>query len=207
MTEITNSLFRYTERWSENLAENLPALENRDTELEHFLETNIVGFPTEARTWLVSSELPIEIQHNENLTTGNPIAIVVQIGDDTTNPGTADLFLLLRKGDGSTVGSISGDGAGGVQYNLTSDARLKDNIRDLDPRLFDCIDWHTYEMGGETRHGVVAQELAETELAHLTVEGEPWQVNYTGLIAIMGAKIAELSARLDSLEGATDGNG
>ena len=74
------------------------------------------------------------------------------------------------------VGSIDGDGTGGVNYNQTSDARLKTNIRDYHGGLqtLNQIKVRNYEMKsapGIELIGMIAQELQE--VYPLAVSGSP----------------------------------
>ena len=153
------------------------------------------------------------------------LGITVTLGNDTDNPGTGDKFMRFRKNvaSASLIGSITGNGSGGVAFNTTSDQRLKHDIRPIEAApIFDKIEWRSYEMDyrpndskvttREPRHGVVAQELHRIpELRHAVTVGmelapneteirEPWTVDYAMLVPILGAKIVQLETRLAAVE-------
>lgn len=128
---------------------------------------------------------------------------IMRLGTDTTVIDSANYFTLYRRGDGTTIGSVNGNGSGGIAYNTTSDERLKSDIRAPEgTEDFDLIDWRTFEIEGQTEHGVVAQELWSHEsLRKYVTEGEedePWQVDYSSLVRVIGPKVAELSRRMEA---------
>ena len=61
----------------------------------------------------------------EDVGTASVTCGIIQIGTDTTNPGTNDYWILLRRGDATTIGSIRGTGSASVNFSTTSDATLK----------------------------------------------------------------------------------
>lgn len=154
------------------------------------------------------------IDHAGENTTTSKIGIDIRLGANNSNsPGTNDDFMTFRKGDGTIVGSIDGTGSSGTNFNTTSDRRIKENIRPTEAAvLFDKIRWRTFEMTetGETRHGVVAQELWKVpELAYMVRKGNSkkgnvrlWTVAESGLVHIVAAKLVQLEQRLQELEAA-----
>ncbi|MEZ4156370.1 MAG: tail fiber domain-containing protein [Candidatus Paceibacterota bacterium] len=78
-------------------------------------------------------------------------------------PTVNDYYILFNNG---TTGSISGDGAGGVQLNNMSDSRLKENIRKTHYGLQDLLGIEIVEFNyktapGTNAIGVVAQNVEE----------------------------------------------
>lgn len=131
-----------------------------------------------------------------------------------SNATATGVFVNFCNSGGTIQGSISQTNSTTVAYNVTSDFRLKENIRDMtdsgavidaiQPRMFD------WKWGGNDYHGFIAQELypvfpeAVTKgTEELDAKGDvvsPWQVDYTKLIPVLVAEIKNLRARLDALE-------
>jgi hypothetical protein len=136
--------------------------------------------------------------------TGNPaIGVRKQDNDNTTNQ-TYITFTYNAGGNGA--GGIQGNGANGVQFYSSSDARLKENVADLDgqlakilalkPRKFDFIN------GPKDCTGFIAQEM---ETVYPDVVGEDSDgFKIIGGISVMEARlikaIQELTARVAELE-------
>ena len=84
-----------------------------------------------------------------------------------------------------------------TNFFLSSDERLKTNIKDVDNKHID-VNWRTFEMKsneGQERYGVIAQELEEKHPQFVNTDEEGMKsVAYTDLLI---AKIAELEARLE----------
>ena len=57
--------------------------------------------------------------------------VLVQLGNDGTNTTDNDDYVLFRRGDGTEVGGIRGTGGTSVQYDTSSDYRLKTNLNDI----------------------------------------------------------------------------
>lgn len=96
--------------------------------------------------------------------------------------------------------------------NVSSDARIKEGVRDLDGGLIDRLRPRSFRMRGDpsgrARMGFVAQEvqraLAEADLqdSDLVADEDPAHLglHYEQIIAPLVAKVQELSARLAALE-------
>lgn len=95
---------------------------------------------------------------------------IFMLGDngDSSNPGTNDYFLLFRRGNGTTIGSIRGTGSASVTYNTTSDQTMKNDLGDAGDvgSIIDAMKIHKYtwkdaapEVGEQI--GVFAQEVLE----------------------------------------------
>ena len=140
---------------------------------------------------------------------------------DSAN-GSGALFITFQKSDGTTIGSISRvTTTDVVAYNTTSDARLKENVRDftasdsariidgLKPRWFD---WKASDENGKDIIGFIAQEEAAVEPAlvrtgAVTVGDDnpdtvskQWAVDSSKLVPILVAELQSLRARVAALE-------
>jgi hypothetical protein len=110
---------------------------------------------------------------------------------------------------GTQRGSITYNrGAGQVAYNVTSDARLKDNIADatdagnkVDALQVRQFDWK--ETGNHVEYGFVAQEL-NVVAPHAVTKPEDeeamWSVDYSKLVPMLVKEIQSLRARVAQLE-------
>ena len=101
-----------------------------------------------------------------NSTSSFADGIIIRTGPNV-NPGAGNRFIQFYDGDGTSIGSIAGNGSGGITYNTTSDRRLKQNITDVNnslgiiekirPREFE------FKTNPGTKHiGFIAQELKIT---------------------------------------------
>jgi hypothetical protein len=110
---------------------------------------------------------------------------------------------------GTQIGSITQDGTTGVLYNLTSDARLKENAADADDAasLIDAIQVRKFDWksdGSHQRYGFIAQELVEVapEAVHQPADpDEMMGVDYSKLVPMLVKEIQSLRARVAQLEG------
>lgn len=130
--------------------------------------------------------------------------------DSASSSGT--LFAGFGRG-GNGLGSITQDGTTGVLYNTTSDARLKENVRDvtnsgaiidgLKPRVFD---WKNH--GDKDRFGFLAQEVHAVfpQAVKKGDDGEEvtdaWAMDAAKLVPVLVAELKALRARVAALEAA-----
>ncbi len=146
----------------------------------------------------------------ENVNTSNNAdALAIKIGPNA-NPTTSNAYIAFRDGDNSVIGSITGNGGGGTNYNTTSDRRLKKNIQDFDGglELVNKIQSRIYERVSNPGHeeiGFIAQELYE--ILPQIVSGNPDQsinapmsVDYGKLTPVLVAAIQELSLQNELLK-------
>ena len=142
----------------------------------------------------------------------------IEVGDSGTNSGAS--FAVFRNSGGSVIGNIARVGTtNAVVYNTTSDARLKENLRDftdsgrlidgLKPRVFD---WKDSDDNGKGVIGFIAQEehAADPIFAHIgaisvgdndpTTITKQWQRSDAALIPILVAELQSLRKRLAALE-------
>ena len=84
-----------------------------------------------------------------------------------------------------------------TNFILSSDKRLKDNIKNIDNNHID-VDWKNFELKSEPgikRSGVIAQELEEKHPEFVRTDKEG--LKSVAYIDLLIAKIAELEARLE----------
>ena len=106
--------------------------------------------------------------------------------------------------NGSAIGSITQDGTTAVQFNTTSDQRLKENITDADSAstLIDALQVRKFDWkagGSHQRYGFVAQELVTVapEAVHQPEDTEQMMaVDYSKLVPMLVKEIQLLRKRL-----------
>jgi hypothetical protein len=159
--------------------------------------------------------------------TDSPKGLDIYLGASgaVNDPQNDDDFIRFRRGDGSVVGQIDGDGAGGVRYHPNSDRKLKTKItKDLSEAVdaFDQIPWRSFvwKATDQPAAGVIAQELHKVPRWAYTVsvggkfkEPDPdtgkmrtyyknWGVDHVPFIGVIAAKVRSLEARIEQLEAA-----
>lgn len=150
----------------------------------------------------------------ENTTTSQTAITVYHGANNGNSPSTDDYFATWRKGDGTVVGSINGTGSSGVNYNTTSDSRLKESI-EANPEVGDIIDALTvhkfsWKETGVVEYGVFAQEalpvysppITEGEDVDLFGSFQPWVADYSRYVGLLLAEIKSLRGRVRALEAA-----
>ena len=150
----------------------------------------------------------------------------------STNPATGDVVvgiqragafspLHISKPAGTTTGemvnfAVGGVGRGtithtaaGIQYNTTSDQRLKENIHrsKFGLETLKGVKIYDYNFKSDKSKalstGVLAQELHKVYPQAVTVGGadaktNPWQVDYSKLVPMLVKSVQELSAELEA---------
>ena len=115
------------------------------------------------------------------------------------------VFQLFQTSSGTVIGSITHNGVN-TSYNITSDYRLKQDLKDysgLD--LVSAIKTYDYEWKSDkTRmYGVMAHELAEV-IPYAVIgekDGEQMQgVDYSKIVPVLVKAIQELKAEIDQLK-------
>ena len=122
-------------------------------------------------------------------------------------------FIEFHDGGGA-IGSVSStSSSGGVNYNTSSDARLKRNVEDAPSQ------WHTirnmdvreYEWisSGQSEIGFIAQELNAVAPQCVTEGGEsptqdPWSVDYGRITPFLVKALQEAMDRIEELEDRLD---
>ncbi|MET4184965.1 hypothetical protein ABIB94_007094 [Bradyrhizobium sp. JR7.2] len=145
-----------------------------------------------------------------NHTTAGDIGVAIGAG---SNSGSADsttqLIQFMTPGSGA-VGSVSRTTGSGVQYNTSSDARLKTDIAPaigcLDRLMkIEAVDFTWVDDEQRNRvNGFIAQQLHEVYPAAVRVGGDnpesnPWSVDYGRLTPLLVGAIQELIGRVDNL--------
>ena len=138
----------------------------------------------------------------------------VDFGSTTTgilvaSAATASKTALIMhdKNNGSAAGSITYDGLA-VQYNTSSDQRLKENIvdspsasDDIDAIQVRSFDWKAD--GSHQKYGMVAQELltvAPEAVSQGATEDEMMGVDYSKLVPMMIKEIQNLRREVAALK-------
>jgi hypothetical protein len=106
---------------------------------------------------------------------------------------TNNTFKLDVSGTGRFTSTVTA-----TNFILSSDKRLKKNIKDVDTKEVIVVDWKTFELKeeeGQKRYGVVAQELEENHPEFVRTDKEG--IKSVAYIDLLIAKIAELEARLE----------
>jgi hypothetical protein len=161
-----------------------------------------IGTVSPNKPFCVYTDNISEIALFDNESPSDPDGIVIRTGPDA-NPGDTVDFIIFQDGDGSLVGSIDGDGTGGVNYNETSDARLKTKIRDYSGGLHTLsqIQVRKYEMKsapGIEKIGLIAQELLEVYPQAVSgspdndVNTDPMMVDYGKITPLLVNAFQEL---------------
>jgi hypothetical protein len=134
----------------------------------------------------------------------NGIGLIVQAGP-LVNP--TNQFIRFKDGDGTIIGSVAGDGAGGIQYNTTSDRRLKTDIRTFGhglPLLMQMRPaiYQRKSKPGLDEIGFIAQEMYDVFPQIVTGTPDqpvdnPMMVDYGRLTPVLVAAIQEQQHILD----------
>ncbi|MFT4534588.1 MAG: hypothetical protein ACJA1A_002354 [Saprospiraceae bacterium] len=138
--------------------------------------------------------------HNAH-NTSNSKGIIIQAGLNT-NPTSSTYFAIFLDGNGTNIGGIRGNGAGGTMYSTTSDRRLKQNIKtfNLGLETINKINPTIYQMKSNPTKdeiGFIAQELQKVLPQAVSgnpeddVEESPMMVDYSKLTPVIVAAIQE----------------
>lgn len=142
------------------------------------------------------------------------------------NDATNGNYVRFADGNDTTTGSIRAANATTIAFNTSSDARLKENVRDLEGGLAVVLSMKprrfTWKSSGAEDIGFIAQELRRAYPNVVSgnpdgdVKAEPMQVEYGKLTPVLAAaiqdlakqnreldaRLKEMSARLDRAEAA-----
>ncbi|WP_084165819.1 tail fiber domain-containing protein [Dyadobacter crusticola] len=160
--------------------------------------SNINGFEA---TTTPTGDAFVGIQRSGN---GAPLHLTKPAGT------VAGQQLLVFAVAGTYMGTVTYTGAG-VQYNTTSDQRLKENIKATKFGLesLKAINVYDYNFKSDSKKalstGVLAQELHKVYPQAVSVGGadektSPWQVDYSKLVPMLVKSVQELSDKVESLE-------
>src|SRR5271155_264512 len=175
------------------------ALGNQNTTLMQFFmgpssgATHVVAFQNSSQAYVAL------ISNTNNIANSDGVLITAGL----TAGGTAN-FIGFNRPDGTLIGSVSQNGATAVAYNLTSDGRLKENVKDSERGLdiLRRVRIRDFNYIGETRRlqGFIAQELMEVYPDAVTVGGDdpktkPFAVDYGRLTPLLALAIQELEGQ------------
>ena len=179
------------------------AVGNQNTTLMQFFmgpssgATHVVAFQN-------SSQAYVALVSNTN-NTANSDGILITAG---LNAGGTANFIGFNRPDGTLIGSVSQNGATAVAYNLTSDARLKENVKDSERGLdiLRRVRIRDFNYIGENRRlqGFIAQELMEVYPDAVTPGGDdpktrPFSIDYGRVTPLLAIAIQELHAKHEKL--------
>ena len=104
-----------------------------------------------------------------------------------------------------TFGNVSGSNFYGTNFYLSSDRRLKENIKPLSPNLAYNLNpiSHTWKNSDDliVEVGFIADEVQKINSALVTTKPDGYDaVNYAKITAINNAAIHDLNARLKAIE-------
>jgi len=149
----------------------------------------------------------LNILRNTN-STADPTVFLA--GDGTTN-----VHISFGNSSGGVLGTIRTN-SGGIQYNVSSDYRLKENVttdwdattrlKQLKPSRFNFIADADTTVDGFLAHEVsgVVPEAVSGEKDAVDADGniDPQQIDQSKLVPLLVKTIQELEARITALEGA-----
>jgi hypothetical protein len=186
----------------------------------------IGGFAITARKFSIrGTQTSFETRNESDVSAGGVTGGIILIGasGDSTNPDTGDYWLLFRRGNGTTIGSVRGTGSASVNFSTTSDATLKTDrgiaTADRIGTIIDGLqvhefDWNEGDVTGQI--GLFAQEAIDVlpdsiVNAPTTMpadeEGEddeyvPAALDYSKIVPILIAECQFLRQRVATLEAA-----
>lgn len=123
-----------------------------------------------------------------------------------SNPSHA--VIAFQDGDGTGIGSITGNGSGGVSYNTTSDERRKEDITPMSGALSKVLALEPVKYRGKgaprnrfKRPGLVAQKVRGVMPEIVTEDDDGiLGLDYMSLIPYLIAAVQELASRIEALE-------
>lgn len=136
--------------------------------------------------------------------------IIIQTGP-VINPSSSVYYALFLDGNGTNIGGIRGNGAGGTMYSTTSDRRLKQNIKTFRGGLatIEKINPTIYQMKSNPNQdeiGFIAQDLQKVLPLAVggnptdDVEESPMTVDYGRITPVLVAAIKEQQEIIKSLK-------
>ncbi len=133
---------------------------------------------------------------------------IIQLAMNALVSPTGNDFIQFIDGNGSIIGSIDGNGST-VNYNTTSDIRLKDNLIKTNHGLNTILNVKVYDYnykGSELpQTGFSAQQLYTVFPPAVSVGGEnpktdPWSIDYSKLTPVLTQAIQDLNDKVTDLE-------
>jgi hypothetical protein len=135
----------------------------------------------------------------------------IRLLDDTNSASSSSGCMILDGGLGIKKDVHCDGDISGLNFNATSDKRLKTNIKDLKNSLhiiekIDCCSykWKKSKVkncNNKLTYGVIAQQLEEIGLEHVVNnDGEYKSVNYLQLIPLLINSVKELNCEVNKLK-------
>jgi len=128
----------------------------------------------------------------------------VQAGSNTSSGA---FMIRFQRPDGTTIGHISQSGSNAVDYNTSSDIRVKENLRETNLSLFNLLNIKVYDFNfigddpANIHSGFIAQELYEVLPAAVTKPENPddtWMVDYSKVSPLVVKAIQEQQAIIEA---------
>ncbi len=153
-----------------------------------------------------SNNFVARIENTSIGTDADGLAILLNV----STPASSNHFIRFQKSGGVNIGNITGNG-NSVNYNTTSDARLKMNIEEYSNALntLSNIGIKKYERianPGIEEIGVIAQELQKVYPQAVSgspdgdVKTEPMMVDYSKLTPLLVKAVQEQQEKIKELE-------
>ena len=176
--------------------------------LKHGHQMSIQGFQFDI--YLPKLLLPtspiVYIADRDGTVEGN--STILELAFDNDNSFSSANYILFTD-EGGVQGEVKGTGDGTVDYDTSSDERLKDNIRDTGSKwdMINAIKVRDFEWkrSGNTNTAFIAQELYSVYPEAASKGGEdpkedPWMVNYSRVTPILTKALQEAMKRIETLE-------
>jgi len=124
-----------------------------------------------------------------------------------TKPGSSGTLTNFYSSS-ALAGSITLTSATAVNYGVSSDVRMKENVVDAPAGNVDSLKVRSFDWkvdGNHQEYGFIAQEL-ETVAPYAVAKGETdedmWGVDYSKLVPMLVKEIQDLKAEVAALKGA-----
>ena len=177
--------------------------------------------PNSAAHVNTTGQRAFNLERDDDVAAGGVTCGIMRIGTDSTNPGTDDYWILFRKGNSSTIGSVRGTGSASVNFSTTSDATLKTDrgiaSADRIGTIIDALQVHEFDWNEGSlseQIGLFAQEAIDVlpdsiVNAPTTIpadqEGQPDEyipagLDYSKIVPILIAECQFLRQRVAALE-------
>lgn len=126
-------------------------------------------------------------------------ALSIQVGTTGTSTYFADNHNM------KTSAGVNFSAVNAASFNVSSDIKLKENIKDLPPLDLSQLRPVTFNYIGsdKVQYGLIAQEVQQTDFQNLVVENDQIEtliLNYIGLIAPIIKTLQDMEKRLAALE-------
>ena len=190
-------------------ASNIRAVTSIDTSR---LEATSITTDTLVADTIVVSDNATCVDIANTLTTTDSLSRIMLLRYSQT--GVSEVFdgahyITFKGRSGNTQGSIQADGSGNVEYQTTSDERLKENIIDA-PSQWETIKnvnvrSYNWKLTGVNNIGFIAQELNQQIPQCVSEGGEdidknPWSIDYGKLTPFLTKGLQEAIEEIEKLK-------